>query len=113
MEIRGRIPLVRETIGGSDAFRYGCIVLARDEAKEPDFDSPAMLPDGPVSWRLLTPEPDEMIRIRIDREPDHTPLLLTDYASCGKHWNREKNRVTVWMRRSTGAEPGGDGRSAG
>ena len=57
--------------------------------------------------------PDEMIRIRIDREPDHTPLLLTDYAACGKHWNREKNRVTVWMRRSTGAEPGGDGRSAG
>lgn len=113
VEIRGRIPLVRETISGNDAFRYGCIVLARDEAKEPDFDSLAILPDGPVSWRMLAPEPDETIRILIDRESDHTPLLLTDYASCGKHWNREKNRVTVWMRRSTGAVPGGDGRSTG
>ena len=103
MEIRGRIPLVRETIGGSDAFRYGCIVLARDEAKEPDFDSPAGLPEGPVSWRMIPPEEEETVRILIDREPDLPPLLLTDYASCGKRWNQEKNRVAVWMRKNAGS----------
>ena len=111
VEIRGEIPLIRETIGESDAFRYGCIVLARDEAKEPDFDSPAGLPEGPVSWRMIPPEEEETVRILIDREPDLPPLLLTDYASCGRRWDREKNRVTVWMGRSTAAGPGADGQN--
>ena len=105
VEIRGEIPLIRETIGESDAFRYGCIVLARDEAKEPGFDTPAMLPDDPVSWRMLTPEEDETVRIRIDQRPGMPPLLLTDYASCGRRWDRKKNTVTVWMRRSTADAP--------
>ena len=113
VEIRGGIPLIRETIGESDAFRYGCIVLARDEAKEPDFDTPAVLPEGPVSWQMLTPEEDETVRIQIDRKPDLPPLLLTDYASCGRWWDREKNRVTVWMRRSTAAVPDAAGQNGG
>ena len=111
VEIRGEIPLIRETIGESDAFRYGCIVLARDEAKEPDFDSPAGLPEGPVSWQMIPPEEEETVRIQIEREPDLPPLLLTDYASCGRRWDREKNRVTVWMRRSTADGPGADGQN--
>ena len=102
VEMRGTIPLIRETVGSSDAFRYGCIVLARDEAKEPGFDTPASLPDGPVSWRMLPPQDGETVRILIDRAPEFPPLLLTDYASCGKRWNQEKNRVTVWMRKDTG-----------
>ena len=24
-------------------------------------------------------------------------VLLTDYASCGKNWLSERNRITVWM----------------
>ena len=112
VEISGKIPLIRETIGGSSAFRYGCVVLARDEAKEPDFDSPAALPDDPVSWRMLPPESGETVRILIDRL-DQPPLLLTDYASCGKRWDGKKNRVTVWMRKSTEAAPAGDGKNGG
>ena len=113
VEIRGEIPLIRETIGESDAFRYGCIVLARDEAKEPGFDIPAVLPEGPVSWRMLVPEEDETVRIRIDQKPNLPPLLLTDYASCGRRWDRTKNRVTVWMRRSTTDAPGAAGQNGG
>ena len=111
VEIRGEIPLIRETIGGSDAFRYGSIVLARDEAKDPGFDDPALIPDGLPSWRLLPPEEGETVRVLIDRGPDLPPLTLTDYASCGKRWDREKNRVTVWMRRSTSAVPHGDAKN--
>ena len=111
VEIRGQIPVIRETIDGSDAFRYGCVVLARDEAKEPGFDSPVLVPDGPLSWRMLPPEQDEMVRILIDQKPGLPPLLMTDYASCGKRWNLEKNRVTVWMRRSTAGAPAGDGKN--
>ncbi len=96
VEIRGIIPLIRETVASRDAFRYGCIVLARDEAKEPDFDSSVSLPDT-LSWRMLPPEEGETVRLLIDQLPGLPPLLLTDYASCGKRWNREKSRVTVWL----------------
>ncbi len=95
VDIRGQIPLVRETIGGCSALRYGCIVLARDEARDPGFDEPAAL--GAFSWQLLPQEKGETVRIRITRE-NGTDLLLTDYASCGKTWNQEKSRVRVWMR---------------
>ena len=60
---------------------------------------------------MIPPEEDETVRILIDREPDMPPLLLTDYASCGRRWDREKNRVTVWMGRSTAAGPGADGQN--
>ena len=111
VEIRGNIPLIRETVGGSEAFRYGCVVLARDEEKEPGFDSPAQVPGGAVRYRMLPPEKGDMVRVLIGQKPGLPPLLLTDYASCGKRWNREKNRITVWMRSSTAAAPAGDGKS--
>lgn len=112
VELRGEIPLIRERAGDSEAFRYGCVVLARDEAKDADFDSPADLPDGPVSWKTLPPEAGETVRVLIGRRPGLPPLLLTDYASCGKKWDLEKNRVTVWMRRGRASSPG-DARGKG
>ena len=99
VEIRGEIPLIRETVGNCDAFRFGCVVMARDEAKQPGFDSPALLKEDPVSYRMLPPEAGETVRILVDRDGGLPPLLLTDYASCGKEWNQEKSRVTVWMRK--------------
>ncbi len=99
VEIRGRIPLITESINGSVAFRYGPVVLARDEAKEPDFSCRAPdLPDRPV-YRLLPPEQGEMVRLLLEQKPGLPPVLLTDYASCGKRWNQPKNKVTVWMRK--------------
>ena len=47
---------------------------------------------------MLPPQQGEMVRLLLRQKPGMTPLLLTDYASCGKRWNQIKCRVTVWMR---------------
>ena len=80
------------------AFRYGPIVLARDENKEPDFFCQAPQTDETLSYDMLPPQQGEMVRLLLRQKPGMTPLLLTDYASCGKRWNQIKCRVTVWMR---------------
>ena len=98
VEIRGTIPLTREASGGSVAFRYGPIVLARDENKEPDFCCQAPQTDETLSYDMLPPQQGEMVRLLLRQKPGMPPLLLTDYASCGKRWNQIKCRVTVWMR---------------
>lgn len=99
LEMRGTIPLIAETVGDSVAFRFGPIVLARDEQKEPDFACQAPETDEKLSYSMAPPENDEMIRLFLHQKPGLPPLLLTDYASCGRRWNQQKNRVTVWMRK--------------
>ena len=99
VEIRGNLPLIAETVGDSVAYRYGPIVLARDEQKEPDFDCQAPETDDALSYSLLPTEGDEMIRLQLEQKPGLSPVLLTDYASCGRRWNQPKNRVTVWMKK--------------
>ena len=96
VELRGKIPLITETIGGSVAFRYGCLALAWDEEKAPDGGCPAPVMGEDAGYRLLPPQEGEMVRLLLGQKPG---LLLTDYASCGKRWNQPKNRVTVWMRK--------------
>ncbi|MBR5110236.1 MAG: glycoside hydrolase family 127 protein [Clostridia bacterium] len=98
VEIRGVIPLIRETAGDSAAFRYGAVVLARDENKEPDYSCQAPQTDESLSYEMLPPQKGEMVRLLLRQKPGMPPLLLTDYASCGKRWNLQKCRVTVWMR---------------
>ena len=99
LEIRGNIPLIAEKVGDSVAYRYGPVVLARDEQKEPDFGCQAPETDDTLSYSLLPPEGDEMIRLQLEQKPGLPPVLLTDYASCGRRWNQPKNRVTVWMQK--------------
>ena len=99
LEVRGVLPLIAEKIGDSMAFRYGPIVLARDEQKEPDFCCQAPETDDTLSYSMLPPEGDEMIRLQAEQKPGLPPLLLTDYASCGRRWNGPKNRITVWMKK--------------
>ncbi len=99
LEIRGNIRLIAETVGDSVAYRYGPVVLARDEQKEPDFGCQAPETDDTLSYSLLPPEGDEMIRLQLEQKPGLPPILLTDYASCGRRWNQPKNRVTVWMQK--------------
>ena len=99
LEIRGTIPLIQETIRDSVAYRFGPIVLARDEQKEPDFACQAPQTEEHLSYSMLPTEPGEMIRLKLHQKPGLPPVLLTDYASCGKRWNQPKNRVTVWMRK--------------
>ena len=104
VEIRGNIPLIQETLGGSVAFRHGCIVLARDEEKEPGFACRAPVTDETPDYQLLPPEKGEMVRVLLRQKDGLPPVLLTDYASCGKRWNGQKNRVTVWMKKPGGQE---------
>ena len=105
VELRGKLSLIKETIGGSVAFRYGPLVLARDEDKETDFQCQAPILSDPPVYRLLPPEKGETVRILLEQRNDLPPVLLTDYASCGKRWNLPKNRVTVWMRKQGEADP--------
>ena len=112
LEIRGTLPLITETIGDSEAYRYGPVVLALDGQKEPDERCQAPETDKKPAYRLLPPEGDEMLRLMLWRKPDAPPLLFSDYASCGKRWNQPKSTVTVWLRpESTEAAPDGAGKT--
>ena len=86
-------------IDGRTAFIYGPLVLARDSNKEGrcvDLEETVR----PVldSFRMETPDEryGEVLRLVIPQRMGE-PLLLTDYASCGKHWEQKNNRMTVWM----------------
>ena len=81
------------------AFAYGPLTLARDEAKE---DGEVNLTESiklakPLAYTLDEEEEGECVRLRIERADGKEPLLLTDYASCGKRWLDVKNRLTVWL----------------
>lgn len=85
-------------LNGKSAFVYGNIVLARDEQKEagdiqamftPIFENNKLIVDK------LAPEDGEMLRFLLKTEEGN--VLLTDYASCGKRWLEERNRISVWL----------------
>lgn len=85
---------------GRKCFSYGPLILARDEYKE----GGAVLTDQfiyrtrsgrPVFGRIPA-EGQEQIRLKLETAGG-SAILLTDYASCGKHWTDKNNRITVWM----------------
>ncbi len=84
-------------LNGCVAFTFGPYVLARDAAKEKtDITLPVDIKgDEPLKYESLAPENGEAMRIRL-RTADG-PVLLTDYASCGKRWAEEAPVITVWM----------------
>ena len=86
------------TLNGKQAFVYGNIVLARDEQKEPgDINTPfvPVTRDGRLVLDQIDPEVGEMVRFVMDT--DEGQVLLTDYAWCGKYWNREHSAIAVWL----------------
>lgn len=46
---------------------------------------------------LASAEYGENVRFYVNRKDSDKPLLLTDFASCGKRWLSKHNRMTVWM----------------
>ena len=38
---------------------------------------------------------DELVRFEL--RSDNESLILTDYASCGKKWEDDNSRVSVWL----------------
>ena len=85
----------KHVLNNKVAFTCGPYVLARDERKE-----------GSSFGKKLRLEKDTLV-IPIEREVGeevrlllHTQkgeVLLTDYASCGKHWTEKKSNIAVWQ----------------
>ena len=78
---------------GKAAFFYGPYVLARDEGKE-SGKIKSKISLSALSYQTEAHEEGETIRLRLHSETGE--ILLTDYASCGKHWDRPRNRISVW-----------------
>ncbi len=73
-------------------------MLARDAWKTREDISAPVSPlrnDGELLYTVLPCEEGETIRLRL--ETDRGSVLLTDYASCGKHWAGSDGLITVWM----------------
>ena len=87
------------SLGGRTAFMYGPLTLARDEGKEEgevSLTESIKLTDG-FAYTFEEEQEGEAVRLRVERADGKEPLLLTDYASCGKRWLDVKNRLTVWL----------------
>ena len=87
-----------QTLNGKIAFTFGALALARDEQKEEgNIEAPVtpVLQNGRFVVNQLAAEEGECVRFTLKTEEGD--LLLTDYASCGKHWMEERNRISVWL----------------
>jgi DUF1680 family protein len=82
-------------LNGKTAYTYGPLVLARDEIKEGGKIDTEFTPTEHSAFKMLDPEDGEMLRIMLECEGDD--VLLTDYASCGKYWNKPNANVSVWL----------------
>lgn len=95
------VPLTEFNLNGKIAFKFGALVLARDSNKEGkivDLTEKQTLVRGSngLEWYKVKPEDREIARVRISRA-DGSFLVLSDYASCGRHWLDENSLMTVWM----------------
>ena len=94
-------PYLREVrLNGRTAFLYGPYVLARDQAKEvsvSDLSETVSLirENGELKASFLPAEGLESLRMVFEKA-DGSPLLMTDYASCGKNWLIENASITAW-----------------
>ncbi len=88
-------------LNGKAAFIYGNIVLARDEQKEnADINQPftAVEENGRLAVKKQETQAGETVRFALDT--DMGGVLLTDYASCGKKWEEERARISVWFKQN-------------
>ena len=93
--LTGDILLECEALNGKTAFRYGVLTLARDAQKEPDADLGAPLALSGAHAERVGPEAGETVRFLLPKA-DGGMAVLTDYASCGKRWDRKNAAVSVW-----------------
>lgn len=88
--------LVAEHLNGKVSFRYGALTLTEDEEKSGVDLEKAIEPPKVLAWENLPPEKNEFVRLELTLE-NGEKLLLSDYQSCGKKWNGEKNKITTWF----------------
>ncbi len=90
--------LREQRLNGKRAFTYGPYVLARDAAKEPADLSKPLRPvyeNGAPRYTPAECGPGESVRLFL--ETSDGPVLLTDYASCGKKWAETQAPIAVWL----------------
>ena len=103
VEFRAQLDLKVVELEGRTAFTYGVLTLARDAEKEggADMEETVILQteNGAPEYRMVSAvaEYRENVRFYVNRKDSDKPLLLTDFASCGKRWLSKHNRMTVWM----------------
>ena len=95
VEIELEMHLRSHHLNGRTAYTYGPLVLARDEMKEGRKTDSEFTPTPHSSFERLPGEDGELLRLSLTCEGEN--VLLTDYASCGKHWNNNNARVSVWL----------------
>ena len=87
-----------QTLNGKVAFTFGALALARDEQKEDGNIEASVIPalnGGKLVVNQLDAKAGETVRFLLKTTDGE--LLLTDYASCGKRWMEERNRISVWL----------------
>ncbi|MBR5987241.1 MAG: glycoside hydrolase family 127 protein, partial [Clostridia bacterium] len=82
-------------LNGKAAFTYGPFALARDERKDKRFGKPLRLEKELVSFAIQKEEGEE---VRLLLHTKKGEVLLTDYASCGKHWTEKKSHIALWSK---------------
>lgn len=96
--VSGKMSVKATAVNDRFVFTYGAITLARDTAKEGIDDLSA-----PVAWKeplavtALPAEGGEVVRFALERADGEPPLLLTDYASCGKRWGGARNVISAFV----------------
>ena len=88
----------RMDLNGKSAFVYGNLVLARDEQKEDGDIKESFTPiteNGKLVAEVCKPEKGEQVRFLLKTKEGE--VLFTDYASCGKKWMEERNKISVWL----------------
>ncbi len=86
---------------GKVAFFYGAYTLCRDwqkDERKEHLSASVLLceKDGKYTYEVLQAQEGEAVRLSLLLQ-DGKKLLLSDYASCGKNWNRENADITVWF----------------
>lgn len=85
---------------GFKIFRYGPLVLARDDEKDLGITDVSKVGFDLNMENLIiekaTCEKGEMARFLVKDKNGKGSFILSDYASCGKHWDKD-NQISVWL----------------
>ena len=95
LTIRFALSPEKHSLNGKVAITCGPFVLARDERKGNDFGGKIAVDDRLI---LIPVEPEPGEEIRVLLHTAKAEVLLTDYASCGKHWTAKKSKIAVWQK---------------
>ena len=100
IEIVMDIDLRKVELNGYTAFTYGPLTLCRDNVKEicGEKVSEVALDFSKTDFKVDKVKPQEKEMIRLQLKSKDGEILLTDYASCGKLWDKNDNQISVWLK---------------